>query len=83
MIEAWTRGDMATALSEQAKIQAAVDRLTSADRYGGPSVNVGKAILSLRMGHDAGPPRFPGVPMSAEAKERLRADLDELGFFGW
>lgn len=83
IIAAWEARDHATALAEQAKIQAAVDLLSTPDRFGGVAVNVGKAILSLRTGRDAGPPRYPGSAMPAEGVERLRADLDALGFFGW
>ena len=44
-------------------------------------MNVGKAILELRMGKPAGPPRYPCAAMTPEAKEKLRADLDAFGFF--
>jgi hypothetical protein len=55
----------------------------AADTYGGPGVNVGKAILELRMGVPAGPPRYPGSPIPPAALSQLRADLDALGFFAW
>jgi len=81
LIAAHARGDAAEALRLQRLTQASVDLLLQPDAYG-PRVNVGKALMELRLGgKHVGPPRFPSLPMADDAKERLRADAEAAGFF--
>lgn len=81
MIAAYQRGDMAAALVEQRRSQQGVDILYQASKYGS-GVNVGKAICTLK-GIPVGTPRLPRLPMSPEGLDRLRADLEAIGFFTW
>ncbi len=75
---------MSAALAEQRKAQAVVDLLYDASNYGSGACNVGKAIMELRLGgKGCGAPRVPGVAVTAAGNERLKADLEKLGFFGW
>lgn len=86
LIAAFNKGDMTTALAEMRKAQEIVNMLYSASDYGHSAANVGKAMMELRLGgKHCGPPRQPGVavPAGAGGMDKLRADLDKLGFFGW
>lgn len=83
LLAAHARGDAAEALRLQRLTQAAVDLLLTPDAYGSPRVNVGKALMELRLGgKHTGPPRFPSLPMSADGMARLRKDAEAAGFFG-
>lgn len=83
-IAAAAKGDWAGALVEQRKAQAVVDLLYAAASYGSGAANVGKAIMDLRVGGDVtGAPRYPLSGVTAAGKDKLRADLEALGFFAW
>lgn len=87
LIAAYRAGDMPGALKEQRRIQAVVDLLNNGAAYGPAGVNVGKAIMELRLetrGSDlCGPMRYPGRRVSEKGYAALRADLEKLGFFQW
>lgn len=83
IIAAFRGGRMAEALALQRVTQAGVDLLLTPERFGGAGVNVGKALMELRLsGKHTGPPRFPGRPMPEEGKAALRAAAEAAGFFG-
>ena len=81
LLAAHARGDAAEALRLQRLTQASVDLLLTPDAYGGPRVNIGKALMEMRLGGHTGPPRYPALPMPDDAKARLRADATAAGFF--
>lgn len=83
LIAKFRAGDLAGALVEQRRAQEGVDILLQGDSYG-VGTYVGKAIMELTLGGaHCGPPRYPWVGMSADAKLRLKADLTAIGFFEW
>lgn len=75
IIEAFTRGDLATAQAEQARANAMIAIFI---RFGG--LSAGKSIMRL-IGLDCGPLRLPLRTLSAEKEKALRLELDEIGFF--
>lgn len=84
MIAAFRAGDLAGAHAAQRRIQNVVDLLFASSEYGPPGCNVGKAIMELRLGGmGCGPARAPGYSVSDGGREKLRADLEKIGFFTW
>jgi N-acetylneuraminate lyase len=84
MIEAFAKGDKEEAMRLQRKTHASVDLLLTPDAFscGVPGVNVGKALMELRMGgKNVGPPRYPGSAMPEEGKAKLKAAADAVGCF--
>jgi N-acetylneuraminate lyase len=75
--EAWQQGNIAAARQYQAQSQAIVRTFIP---YGPLAAQ--KAIMSM-LGLDCGPTRLPVRPLSPEAIEKLRGELEELGFFAW
>lgn len=75
LIAAFDRGDLASARREQMRSAQMVRRLA---RHGWIAAT--KATMEL-LGVPVGPPRLPNPPLDAAGLARLRADLDELGFF--
>jgi len=84
MIAAYRAGDMPAALAAQRKVQAVVDLLFASGDYGPPGCAVGKAIMELRLGGaGCGPARAPTYSVTDAGREKLRADLERIGFFSW
>ena len=82
LLAAVARGDAAEALRLTRITQAGVDLLLTPERYGGAGVNIGKALMELRLGGArTGGPRYPSKPMPDEAKARLRENATAAGFF--
>lgn len=89
VIELWGKGDAKGALEAHRTLQKLVNLLYGAAAYGPAACNAGKAMMEWRIrtttgkaaGVFCGPPRAPGVPVTAEGMEKLKADLDALGFF--
>lgn len=88
LIEAFKAGDWAAARALQRRSQWVVNLLMS-DAYGA-GVNVGKAMMDMRVRATAGAPvagapvgvsRYPAVRMTTDAAAALEADLRGLGFF--
>ena len=77
MIEAYRRGDMATA---QECSQHAVDSIAILLKHGG--VRTGKAIMGM-IGIDCGPTRSPIPPMGKEEAATVRRAYEQIGFFDW
>jgi N-acetylneuraminate lyase len=77
IIEALDRGDLATARAEQFRSVCLIEFLV---RYG--YMAAAKALMGY-LGVEVGPPRLPHERLSPGAAERLRRDLDGLGFFDW
>jgi len=75
MIAAWDRGDLAEARRHQSDAQAIVRAFVP---YGPRAAQ--KAIMAM-IGFDCGPPRLPISPLSQQATECLRNDLEAIGFF--
>lgn len=77
IIEAYNRGDLATAQRDQSR---AMEFIEVHNRYGG--LVAGKAIMKL-IGVDCGPVRLPLRAISAADETKLRADLEKIGFFDY
>lgn len=83
LIAAYNAGDMVTALAHQRTSQVLIDLLNDPSPFGS-GVYLGKAIMEARLGgKHCGPPRYPQVPMTPEAVEKLAAALKAQGFFEW
>jgi dihydrodipicolinate synthase/N-acetylneuraminate lyase len=80
VLAAFLRGDLESAREEQHKVNAVVDIIL--DSSIGQPLPVSKAVYSFR-GLAAGPPRLPLRALDDDAKARLRARLDAIGFFDW
>lgn len=77
LIAAFEKGDLATARTEQWR-SVQVVRTLAAHGFMGAS----KALMGM-LGVDVGPARLPLTTPNAEQVQRLRAELDALGFFDW
>jgi len=77
LIQAFNKGDFARARQEQFRSVQLVQLLVS---YG--FMDAAKATMKL-LGVDVGPARLPNGSLSAEQVEKLRCDLEQLGFFQW
>lgn len=75
VIEAFEAGDLAAARAAQDKANRSTRALL---RSGG--LTACKEALNF-LGFEVGPPRAPLEPLSKDASERLRAELDKVGFF--
>jgi N-acetylneuraminate lyase len=75
LIEAFRRGDPATARAEQFRSVRLVECLSS---FG--YMAAAKALMGL-LGVDIGPPRLPFAKLDAEAAARLRGELERMAFF--
>jgi len=76
LIKAFRAGDLTTAREEQSFAVQMIKILLS----NGGGLEAGKEIMRL-IGLDCGEVRLPMRPLDASAKTRLKANLDELGFF--
>ncbi len=77
LIAAFQRGDLATAREEQFRSVRLVQALAGVGFMG-----AAKAVMTM-LGVDVGPARLPNATPSPEQYGKLRADLEELGFFDW
>ncbi len=75
IIEAYQRRDMAGAQADQAR---AMEFIALFARSGG--LPAAKAMMKM-IGIDCGPARLPQRTLPAQAQERLRAELERIGFF--
>lgn len=75
IMQAFAAGDLPTAEREQAKARGFIDVMNAA---GG--LPAGKTIMKL-IGVDCGPVRLPLRTLTPARQERLRAELDAVGFF--
>ena len=73
--ESFQKGDMKTALAYQNKLNSYINKMLT-----GKGIGYWKASLSL-LGFDMGYTVFPGTPISNEDMQKLKADMDEIGFF--
>lgn len=77
LLAAVTAGDLAAAREEQFRSVRLIQLLGS---YG--YMGAAKTVMGL-LGVPVGPARLPNGNLTAEQVERLRHDLDSLGFFAW
>jgi len=75
MLAAWRNGERAVAADLQVR---AARWIATIGRYEYRAAS--KAVMGL-LGLDLGPPRLPLVPLTADAQSKLRAELEEQGFF--
>ncbi len=77
MIDAFRKGDLATAQEEQYRSVRLI-RLLSNFGY----LAAARAVMEM-LGVPLGPPRLPNSPLEPGRHEELRKALDHLGFFSW
>jgi N-acetylneuraminate lyase len=77
LIAAYKRGDMEAARLEQHR---ATELIACLNRHG--FLPAAKAVMQI-IGLDCGPPRLPLRALAKEDIEKLRSDLEGLGFFDW
>lgn len=77
LAKAYAEGDHATAKMEQYRSVQLIEVLA---RYG--YMGAAKAVMGM-LGVEVGPPRLPNMPLTEEQRQKLRAELDSLGFFEW
>jgi len=77
MIDAVQRGDLAAAREEQHRSVRLIQLLSE---FG--YMAAAKALMGM-LGAPVGPPRLPNASMEPGMEKRLRADLEQLGFFDW
>jgi len=78
IIDAFNKGDIETARTEQYRSQAMIKLFI---KYGGHP-GVAKAIMRF-LGLDLGPARSPLSQLSESVEAGLREELDGIGFFTW
>jgi len=77
LIAAFERGDIETARREQFRSVQMIQVLVSHGFMG-----AAKAVMAM-LGVDVGPARLPNGSLTAEQAAKLRADLEQIGFFEW
>jgi N-acetylneuraminate lyase len=77
MIEAFKKGDLATAREEQYR-SARLIRLLNNFGY----LAAARSVMEM-IGVPVGPPRLPNAPLEPGRSEELRTALERLGFFAW
>ena len=77
LIAAFEAGDMAAARAEQLR---SVELVRTLAGYG--FMGAAKAVMGM-LGVPVGPARLPNTNPSAEQLPKLRAELEQLGFFDW
>ncbi|PZC77823.1 hypothetical protein B5X24_HaOG202934 [Helicoverpa armigera] len=75
ILDAVEKNDIAKARALQEKLSLAIEAHTCE----GPWVPIMKAGMEIATGIKVGPPSLPQKPLSAEAKQRIRAKLSTLG----
>lgn len=76
-MEAFSRGDLATARAEQYRSIQLIELLAGLGYIG-----AAKAVMGL-LGVNVGPARLPNTNLRREQHKSLRVALDNLGFFDW
>lgn len=76
IIDAWNSGDIETAREKQNFAQAVINVIC---HFRG-NIVAGKRIMKL-MGFDLGPNRTPFQNMTDEEEQRMKKELEEIGFF--
>jgi len=77
LIAAFERGDLDTARREQFRSVQMIQILV-----GHGFMGAAKAVMAM-LGVDVGPARLPNGSLTAEQAAKLRADLEQIGFFEW
>jgi len=77
LIEAFDRGDVATARQWQARSVAAIHVLLKSQ-----ALSAFKFLMRL-LGHDCGPVRSPLLTIDAQEEARVEQELQAIGFFDW
>lgn len=77
IIDAWNRGDIEAARKHQNFAQAVINVIC---HYRG-NIVAGKRIMKL-LGFDLGPNRVPFRNMTDDEEQRMKAELEAIGFFG-
>lgn len=77
VIAAFERGDFKAARDAQFQSVQLIALLASRGYMG-----AAKATMKM-LGVDVGPARLPNTSLNTEQQTALRADLEQLGFFGW
>jgi N-acetylneuraminate lyase len=77
IIAAFDRGDLESARRDQSRAMEFIDIL---GRHGG--LSAGKSAMKL-IGLDCGPVRLPLRELSAHDETKLKADLEQIGFFDY
>jgi len=75
--DAFRRGDLAAARVEQYR---SVQLITCLASFG--YMGAAKALMGF-LGVDIGQPRLPIAPLAPEQRDRLRGQLESLGYFQW
>ncbi|WP_406696273.1 dihydrodipicolinate synthase family protein [Singulisphaera sp. Ch08] len=76
-LAAFSQGDLAKARVEQYRSVQLVDLLAGLGFMG-----AAKTVMSF-LGVDVGPTRLPHTNLTSEQAAKLRADLEQLGYFDW
>jgi N-acetylneuraminate lyase len=77
VLAAFARGDLAAARQEQMRSVQLIQALAGIGYMG-----AAKAVMKM-LGVDVGPARLPNGNPTPEQVTKLRADLEQLGFFDW
>jgi N-acetylneuraminate lyase len=77
VIAAFQGGDFTTAREEQMKSVRMIQTLASRGYMG-----AAKVVMAM-LGVEVGPPRLPCGALDAAQTTALRAELEQMGFFGW
>lgn len=77
LLAAFAKNDFATAREEQFRGVQIISTLVG---YG--YMGAAKAVMAM-LGVDVGPARLPNTTLTIEQKDKLRGDLEALGFFEW
>lgn len=77
VLAAFEQGDLSTARSEQYRSVQLINLLA-----GFGYMAAAKATMGF-LGVNVGAPRLPNSPLSTEDYQRLRTELEKLGFFDW
>jgi len=77
LLKAFDSGDLKTARDEQFRAVQMIQLIVSHGFIGAT-----KAIMGM-LGVDVGPARLPNVSLTSEQSQKLRGELESLGFFNW
>jgi N-acetylneuraminate lyase len=77
LLAAFAQGDLGKAREEQYRSVQLIELLV-----GFGYIGAAKAVMGM-LGVEVGPPRLPITNPTQEQRARLRASLEELGFFDW
>ena len=77
LLGAFTKGDLVRAQEEQFRSVRLIKLLAG---YG--YMGAAKAVMKM-LGVDVGPARLPNTNLTTELTDKLRGELDAMGFFDW